>query len=97
MNTNIKISQDAQKVIRSIISDIFERREFKECWFAPTHDPDYDHCDCANWVDCSGDCPIAKLRMLAHYPSSGDGGISSCAEDNRVAQAYFAQQTKSKI
>jgi hypothetical protein len=62
--------------LRHLVIDIFERREYAQCWFADG--------DCGNWIGCNPDCSLVKLREMAGIEPTEDGSIS-CARQIALA------------
>lgn len=64
----MKMDKDTRAALRRIVRDIYERREFRECWW--TGDDEYG--DCGNWEHCNEGCSLCRLgRMVGMVPSEG--------------------------
>lgn len=56
--------RDVLANLKSIVQELFERQEYRRCFFD-------DEGDCAPWKNCLEDnpnCPLVRLALIASFP-----------------------------
>jgi len=59
--------------LRSLVMEIYERREYADCWMVCSGDDEPG--DCANWLNCDPNCPLRQLGAMAGIEPQADGAI----------------------